>query len=90
MRKAWCWGLLLLLPELAAGQSNRRTPVVQVVEKVRPAVVNLTAKQVVRLRGRTLFDELFPEFAVPREYETQSLGSGWSSALTASSSPTST
>ncbi|MFZ5803439.1 MAG: trypsin-like peptidase domain-containing protein [Acidobacteriota bacterium] len=76
MRKAWCWGLLLLLPELAAGQSNRRTPVVQVVEKVRPAVVNLTAKQVVRLRGRTLFDELFPEFAVPREYETQSLGSG--------------
>ncbi len=76
MRKGLCWGLLLLLPELAAGQSNRRTPVVQVVEKVRPAVVNLTAKQVVRLRGRTLFDELFPEFAVPREYETQSLGSG--------------
>ncbi|MFN3412778.1 MAG: trypsin-like peptidase domain-containing protein [Thermoanaerobaculum sp.] len=76
MRKAWCWALLLVLPELAAGQGNRRTPVVQVVEKVRPAVVNLTAKQVVRLRGRSLFDELFPEFAPPREYETQSLGSG--------------
>lgn len=76
MRKSWCWGLLLVLAELAAAQSSRRTPVVQVVEKVRPAVVNLTAKQVVRLRGRSLFDELFPEFAVPREYETQSLGSG--------------
>lgn len=76
MRKAWCWGLLLLLAQLSAAQTNRRTPVVQVVEKVRPAVVNLTAKQVVRLRGRSLFDELFPEFAPPREYETQSLGSG--------------
>lgn len=72
--------LLLLLTFLASvptwGQANRRTPVVQVVEKVRPAVVNLTAKQVVRYRGRSLFEELFPEFAVPREYETQSLGSG--------------
>ncbi|MGQ9494860.1 MAG: trypsin-like peptidase domain-containing protein [Thermoanaerobaculaceae bacterium] len=72
--------LLLLLTFLASfpvwGQGNRRTPVVQVVEKVRPAVVNLTAKQVVRYRGRSLFEELFPEFAVPREYETQSLGSG--------------
>jgi serine protease Do len=58
------------------GDSARRTPVVEVVEKVRPAVVNLTARQVVRLRGRSLFEELFPEFAVPREYETQSLGSG--------------
>lgn len=76
MRKTWSWGLLVLCAQLAAGESNRRTPVVQVVEKVRPAVVNLTAKQVVRLRGRSLFDELFPEFAPPREYETQSLGSG--------------
>lgn len=76
MRRSWCWGLVFLAAELAFGQTNRRTPVVQVVEKVRPAVVNLTARQVVRLRGRTLFDELFPEFAPPREYETQSLGSG--------------
>lgn len=72
--------LLLLLTFLASfpvwGQGNRRTPVVQVVEKVRPAVVNLTAKHVVRYWGRSLFEELFPEFAVPREYETQSLGSG--------------
>ncbi len=76
MRKTWCWGLLVLCAQLATAESNRRTPVVQVVEKVRPAVVNLTAKQVVRLRGRSLFDQLFPEFAPPREYETQSLGSG--------------
>ncbi|MGC8915898.1 MAG: trypsin-like peptidase domain-containing protein [Thermoanaerobaculum sp.] len=71
------WAVCLtVVASVAAAQSARRTPVVQVVEKVRPAVVNLTAKQVVRLRGRTLFDELFPEFALPREYETQSLGSG--------------
>lgn len=71
---------LLLLPWVLAsslwGEGARRTPVVQVVEKVRPAVVNLTAKQVVRLRGQSLFEQLFPEFSMPREYETQSLGSG--------------
>lgn len=76
MGRAWFWGLMLGVAALAEAQSSRRTPVVQVVEKVRPAVVNLTAKQVVRFRGRTLFDQLFPEFAPPREYETQSLGSG--------------
>jgi S1-C subfamily serine protease len=46
----------------AAAQSLRRTPVVQVVERVRPAVVNLTARQVVTVRPRSLFGDLFPEF----------------------------
>ncbi len=59
-------------------QSLRRTPVVQVVEKVRPAVVNLTARQVVTVRRRSVFDDLFPEFAPPGSevYTAQSLGSG--------------
>jgi len=71
-------GLVFALGCAAVGwsESARRTPVVEVVEKVRPAVVNLTARQVVRLRGRSLFEELFPEFALPRQYETRSLGSG--------------
>jgi serine protease Do len=61
----------------AAGESLRRTPVVQVVQRVRPAVVNLNARQVVTVRPRSLFDDLFPEFAAPRErVMSQSLGSG--------------
>jgi serine protease Do len=61
-----------------SGQSLRRTPVVGVVERVRPAVVNLTARQVVAVRRRSLFDDLFPEFAPPgsRVYSSLSLGSG--------------
>jgi len=60
-----------------SGQSLRRTPVVQVVERVRPAVANLTARQVVT-RRRSIFDDLFPEFGPsdPRVYTSQSLGSG--------------
>jgi serine protease Do len=56
-----------------AAQSLRRTPVVQVVERVRPAVVNLTARQVVA-RHHTIFDEFFPEFS-PGE-ASPALGSG--------------
>jgi serine protease Do len=61
----------------AGAQSLRRTAVVQVVERVRPAVVNLTARQVVTVRPRSIFDDLFPEFAPPGErVMSQSLGSG--------------
>jgi serine protease Do len=73
---------LLLLPLVLAAaptlaQSLRRTPVVQVVERVRPAVVNLTARQMVTVRPRSIFDDLFPEFAPPGErVMSQSLGSG--------------
>jgi serine protease Do len=73
-------GLTLVLAAVgpAAAQSLRRTPVVQVVERVRPAVVNLTARQVVTVRPRSLFGDLFPEFAAPgtEVYTAQSLGSG--------------
>jgi len=62
----------------AIAQSLRRTPVVQVVERVRPAVANLTARQVVTVRRRSPFDDLFPEFAPPGSevVTSQSLGSG--------------
>jgi len=70
--------LIAMLAVAPAGaQSLRRTPVVQVVERVRPAVVNLTARQVVTVRPRSIFDDLFPEFAPPGERVlSQSLGSG--------------
>jgi serine protease Do len=68
---------LVLVAASTLAQSLRRTPVVQVVERVRPAVVNLTARQVVTVRPRSIFDDLFPEFAPPGErVMSQSLGSG--------------
>jgi S1-C subfamily serine protease len=73
-------GLVLLAVVLAApaaAESLRRTPVVAAVEQVRPTVVNLTARQVVTVRPRSIFDDLFPEFAAPGEQVmSQSLGSG--------------
>ena len=70
--------VMMLMAAPAAAQSLRRTPVVLVVERVRPAVVNLTARQVVTVRPRSLFGDLFPEFgaAGPEVYTSQSLGSG--------------
>ena len=68
---AWTWA-----------QGGRRTQVVQVVERVRPAVVNLTARQVVAAPRRSPFDDffgdLFPELRPPegRTYSSQSLGTG--------------
>ena len=78
MRRFYTATVVLLVTTPSVAQSMRRTPVVQVVEKVRPAVVNLTARQVVTLRRRSLFDDLFPEFAPPGSevYTSQSLGSG--------------
>ena len=71
-------GLLIVAAGAAHAQGVRRTQVVQVVEKVRPAVVNLTARQVATVRRRSFFDDLFPELAPPgsQVYTSQSLGSG--------------
>jgi serine protease Do len=72
----------LLAAVVASAESPRRTPVVQVVERVRPAVVNLTARQVQSVPRRSPFDDffrdLFPELrpSDPRRYAAQSLGSG--------------
>ncbi|MGE5236149.1 MAG: trypsin-like peptidase domain-containing protein [Acidobacteriota bacterium] len=71
-----------LVTAWTGAQSLRRTPVVTVVEKVRPAVVNLTAKQVVAVPRRSPFDDFFREFfpdfgsSDRRVYASQSLGSG--------------
>ena len=60
-------------------RERRRNPgaaAVAVVEKVSPAVVNISAEQTVR-RQPTFFDQFFGEFdAGPRRYKTKSLGSG--------------
>ena len=54
----------------------RRNEVVAVVEKVSPAVVNISAEQTVR-RQPTFFDDFFGGYdAGPRRYNTKSLGSG--------------
>ena len=78
MRRLFVTTLMLVATAPSFAQSLRRTPVVQVVEKVRPAVVNLTARQVVTVHRRSLFDDLFPDFAPPGSevYTSQSLGSG--------------
>jgi serine protease Do len=60
----------------AAPLPSRRSDIVQVVEKVAPAVVNIAAEQTVRRRA-SLFDEFF--FGVDprrRNDKAQSLGSG--------------
>jgi serine protease Do len=77
VRRGLALPLLLVAAVPGVAQSLRRTPVVQVVERVRPAVVNLTARQVVTARPRSLFDDLFLQFAPPAErVPAQSLGSG--------------
>jgi Do/DeqQ family serine protease len=86
--------LLALPPRAAAGvlpaspatnPSARRTPVVAAVEKVRGAVVNVAAEQLVRIRipsGRgdsmadLLFGDLFERPRYRRGYQVTSLGSG--------------
>ena len=67
--------LTLLLPGLAAAQTPqaaRRTPVVALVEKVAPAVVNISAESTVRET-----DPFFGRFGLGTERQAQSLGSGF-------------
>jgi len=63
---------------------NRRTPVVAAVEKVRGAVVNVSAEELVRIRvpsradsmAELLFGDLFDRQRYRRGYQVTSLGSG--------------
>jgi Do/DeqQ family serine protease len=67
--------LILCLTNLAAAQtppSARRTPLVSVVEKVAPAVVNISAESTVREA-----DPFFGIFGYGTERQAQSLGSGF-------------
>ncbi|NOZ78891.1 MAG: PDZ domain-containing protein [Acidobacteria bacterium] len=75
-------GLAVVLPLAAhAAPSNidvRRSPVVRIVQKVRPAVVNISALSIVQAPRRSLFDQLFSGMWGGGEQvqETQALGSG--------------
>jgi serine protease Do len=62
---------------------ERRTAVVETVEKAGPAVVNIRTEQIVQRRtspffgfGDSFFDDFFSQFATTRKYRTQALGSG--------------
>ncbi len=79
--------LLLFLVLLGtAGPSiayERRSAVVETVANAGPAVVNIRTEQIVQRRsspgfgfGDSFFDEFFSQFAPPRSYRTQALGSG--------------
>jgi serine protease Do len=73
--KLSCLFLLIFLNDVAAAQSPqaaRRTPVVAVVEKVAPAVVNISAESTVRE-----VDPFFGMFGLGSERPAQSLGSGF-------------
>ena len=65
---------------VAAERNARRTPIVRAVERVAPATVNITSKQLVRRRGHPFFqgDPFFEEFfdRFNPQRERQSLGTG--------------
>ena len=71
-------GLLLLLAAAAAGAplSTRKSEIVLVVEKVSPAVVNISAEQILRRRPSVFDDFFFGIDPRPRRRTSQSLGSG--------------
>ena len=76
-------GILLLASLAAIGtSSSRRTPVVEAVEKVSPAVVNISTEQVIEQSSPfgafrdPFFDEFFRDFLEPRRFKRRSLGSG--------------
>ena len=61
---------------VAAPLPNRRSEIVEVVEKVSPAVVNISAEQLVRRRSALWDDFFFGQGPRPRRDTAQSLGSG--------------
>jgi serine protease Do len=72
--------LIILTVAVAAGLvaaplNNRKTEIVQVVEKVAPAVVNISAETTLRRRP-SIFDDFFFGTDPRRERSSQSLGSG--------------
>ncbi|MBU0637454.1 MAG: trypsin-like peptidase domain-containing protein [Planctomycetes bacterium] len=75
--------LVSLIAAAAAGDEpsqRRRTPVVEVFEKARDAVVNISTTRIVRVRSLrfpSMFDEIF-DFGMPRmqNRRIQSIGSG--------------
>ncbi|PLY03630.1 MAG: serine protease Do [Desulfuromonas sp.] len=77
------FSLICLLPMAGKASELRRSPVVDVVAKAGPAVVNIRTEQIIKRRGSPLFgfgdsffEEFFRGFGPTRVYKTQSLGSG--------------
>ena len=62
-------------PDHVAARAERRTPIVEAVEKIGPAVVNISAERLVQQR-RGALDSFFGFDVRPRGYRTESLGSG--------------
>ncbi|MBI5787850.1 MAG: Do family serine endopeptidase [Candidatus Schekmanbacteria bacterium] len=67
----------------AKSESIRVTPVVKVVQNVSPAVVNIGTEQIITEKNPfyprgmdPFFERFFGDFYEPRQYKTQSLGSG--------------
>ena len=83
---AVCASLSCMSPAFAAtsDMALRRTPTVIAVEKISPAVVNISTEQLVRSRSSRgfsdpFFDQFFRDFLDPfprRQYKQSSLGSG--------------
>src|SRR5512133_833737 len=64
-------------PQVTSAQKARRTPVVEVFERTKDAVVNIAATQIVERKLQFgLFDELFDPRNRTQRYEQTSLGSG--------------
>lgn len=66
-----------------AAAHERRSAVVDTVDKAGPAVVNIRTEQIVQRRsspffgfGDSFFDDFFRQFSPTRSYRTQALGSG--------------
>jgi serine protease Do len=81
---AVCISVGVTCPGFAETSSLRRTPTVIAVEKVSPAVVNISTEKIVRQRSSfgfsdPFFDQFFRDFLDPfprRQYKQNSLGSG--------------
>ena len=80
--------IVLLAPSGAPAADLRRTPVVLAVERVSPAVVNISTEQVIKRRlspfggflADPFFERFFEEFELPefrQSFKTTSLGSGF-------------
>jgi serine protease Do len=77
---AAAWLALIGAPSARADRDSRRTPIVDAVERVAPAAVNITSTQQVRQSnpffGDPFFDQFFDRFVDPRPRTAQSLGTG--------------
>jgi serine protease Do len=75
-----CTSVLASAQDRFADHTRRRTPVVEVFEHSRDAVVNISSTEVINVRspfGGSMFEELFNMPSRPRQYTRTSVGSGF-------------